>query len=692
MVDEGASPELRELRQRLDQVDEEIVRAIARRLEAVGLIAQAKAGRAEGIRDPEREQEVLARVEGIARSLGISAPLARKVFSELIVHSLTRQATSLSGAPEAGRTITVAYQGAPLTYSHLAAQKYLGERADAGLFVGLPSFKAVVDQLVSGAADLAFLPIENTAAGSINQVYDILREHDVHIVGEETFKLDLCLAGTVDVPLSAIRRVISHPLALDQCSAFIDALPHVRPVPDGDTAEAARLVAEAKDPTQAAITSPEAAAAHGLNILRRGIGNQEDVLMRYVALARMPAPVDRRVPCKTSLILSTSHEHGALVRCLQVIADYGLSMTKIESRPRPNRAWEYMFFVDFEGNSGDPRAVAAIEQLRAQTLFLKVLGCYPAKATPTAAHSTTVTHDGPPASDGTEVKAPPRPAAGIPVEPPRPIPPAARSKHYKLADRASRAEDTVVRVGDLLIGGDGFTVMAGPCAVESADQIARAAKFVREHGAHVLRGGVFKPRTSPYAFQGLGYDGLELLSSAGRAAGLPIVTEVMAPEQVRAMAEKADILQIGARNMQNFDLLRAVGKVDRPVLLKRGLSSTIEEWLAAAEYILAQGNSQVMLCERGIRTFESATRNTLDLSAVVVLRERTHLPVIVDPSHGTGKRSYVAPMAYAARACGAHGLLIEVHPEPERALSDGDQSLTFAEFATLMDGLGRQRT
>jgi chorismate mutase/prephenate dehydratase len=408
MAKESASEELRELRQRLDQVDEDIVRAIARRLEAVELIAKAKAGRTEGIRDPEREREVLARVEAIAQSLGISAPLARKVFSELITHSLTRQAASLSGTHEPTPPIAVVYQGAPLSFSHLAAQKYLGERGRGGQFVGVPSFKAAVHQLESGGAELAFLPIENTAAGTINQVYDILREHDVHIVGEETFKVDLCLAGTADVPLSTIRRVISHPLALDQCSAFIDALAHVRPVPHVDTADAARLVAEAKDPTQAAISSPDAAAAHGLTILRRGIGNQETVLMRYVALARTPVRVDMRVPCKTSIILSTSHEQGALVRCLQVLADHGLSMTKLESRPWPNRAWEYMFFIDFEGNSADARVAAAVDQLRAQALFLKVLGCYPAKATPSAARSTTVTRD--PASDATDVKAPPRPA------------------------------------------------------------------------------------------------------------------------------------------------------------------------------------------------------------------------------------------------------------------------------------------
>jgi 3-deoxy-7-phosphoheptulonate synthase len=475
------------------------------------------------------------------------------------------------------------------------------------------------------------------------------------------------------------------PLALDQCSAFVSALPQARAEPFLDTREAMRAVAEAKDPTLAAIGSPEAAAAHELHILNRNVGNQDEILMRYVALARAPISVDVRVPCKTSLILSTRHEKGALLRCLHILAEYGLSMTKLESRPRPNRPWEYMFFIDFEGNVAEERAALALEALRSEALYLKILGCYPAKATPAEAQTTAL----PEASEITPVEASPAAAsAGRPAS----SPPVARaSKHYRLADRATHPEDTVIRVGSLLIGGTGFVVIAGPCSVESEDQINRTALFVREQGAHILRGGVFKPRTGPYAFQGLGRDGLDLLVAAGKAAGLPIITEVMTIEQVHVVAEKSDILQIGARNMQNFPLLSAVGKVDRPVLLKRGLSSTIEEWLAAAEYILAQGNGQVILCERGIRTFESATRNTLDLSAVVVLRERTHLPIVVDPSHGTGKRLYVAPMAWAARACGAHGISIEVHPDPDKALSDGDQSLDFPGFKALMEGLSRVR-
>jgi chorismate mutase/prephenate dehydratase len=678
MSTEVPAPSLADLRQQLDRTDDDIVRLLARRLETVAFIAKAKAEHATQIRDPGREREVLARVEALANSLGISGPLTRKIFSEVIDYSVSRQVAKLVDAERSH--ITVAYQGQPLTYNQLAAEQYVASRGLTGNFVGLASLTQVIEQLTSGQVDLAFLPIENTVAGSVNQVYDVLRERDLHIVGEDSFRIELCLAAVADVPLPALRRIYSHPLALEQCSAFIDGLPQVQTTPFADSRDAMRAVAESKDPTLAAVGSPEAARAHGLVILRSEIGNQDEILMRYVALARAPLPVDERVSCKTSLILSTRHEKGALLRCLQVLGEYGLSLTKLESRPRPNRPWEYMFFIDFEGNVVEPRVATALEALRTEALYLKVLGCYPAKATPQVAQASELR----PAVEAAPQSSLPAPAV--------PAKAAVRaSKHYKLADRATRSADTIVRVGDLLIGGDGFVVMAGPCSVESAEMIEKTAHFVRERGAHMLRGGVFKPRTGPYAFQGLGLEGLDMLAAAGKAAGLPIVTEVMSPEQVRPVAEKSDMLQIGARNMQNFALLNAVGKVDRPVLLKRGMSSTIEEWLAAAEYILAQGNGQVVLCERGIRTFESATRNTLDLSAVVVLRERTHLPIVVDPSHGTGKRAYVAPMAWAARACGAHGVCIEVHPDPDKALSDGDQSLTYPEFASLMDGLGRVR-
>jgi 3-deoxy-7-phosphoheptulonate synthase len=258
-------------------------------------------------------------------------------------------------------------------------------------------------------------------------------------------------------------------------------------------------------------------------------------------------------------------------------------------------------------------------------------------------------------------------------------------KPFKLASREMRKEKTVVKIGKLSIGGAQFVVMAGPCSVETREQILKSAEIVKAAGAQMLRGGAFKPRTSPYSFQGLEEEGLKLLAEAREKTGLPFVTEVITPTDVPLVAKYADMLQIGARNMQNYVLLKEVGKIQRPVLLKRGMSSTLKELLMSAEYIMSQGNYNVVLCERGIRTFEDYTRNTCDLSAVPALKEMSHLPVIVDPSHGTGVRSLIAPVSKAAVAIGADGLIIEVHPNPEEAYSDGAQSLMPKQFDKLME-------
>lgn len=246
---------------------------------------------------------------------------------------------------------------------------------------------------------------------------------------------------------------------------------------------------------------------------------------------------------------------------------------------------------------------------------------------------------------------------------------------YKMVSRDMHPHDTIVKIGDASFGGGRFGLIAGPCAVENETQLLASAKAAKAAGARVLRAGAYKPRTSPYAFQGHGPEGLKLLEEVGREVGMPVVTEVIETGDVELVARHADALQVGARNMQNFALLKAVGRVGRPVVLKRGMSAKVEDLLLAAEYILAAGNDQVILCERGIRTFETATRNTLDLAAVPVLKQKSHLPVVVDPSHGTGKRDLVAPMALAGAAAGADGLMIEVHVDPAKALSDGPQSL-----------------
>jgi 3-deoxy-7-phosphoheptulonate synthase len=261
------------------------------------------------------------------------------------------------------------------------------------------------------------------------------------------------------------------------------------------------------------------------------------------------------------------------------------------------------------------------------------------------------------------------------------------STTFKLVNREFHPEATVIKINGVSIGADEFVVMAGPCSVESREQTMSTARAVRDAGARILRGGAFKPRTSPYSFQGLAEEGLRILRDAKHETGLPIVTEVMTPELVPMVCEYADILQIGARNVQNYALLGAVGKVRKPVLLKRGMMSTIEETLLAAEYILSNGNHQVMICERGIRTFETATRNTLDISAIPVIKQASHLPVIVDPSHAAGFRGPIPALARAALAAGADGLIVEVHPRPAEALSDGSQCLDFEQFRALMESL-----
>ncbi|QQE76796.1 3-deoxy-7-phosphoheptulonate synthase [Alicyclobacillus sp. SO9] len=258
------------------------------------------------------------------------------------------------------------------------------------------------------------------------------------------------------------------------------------------------------------------------------------------------------------------------------------------------------------------------------------------------------------------------------------------SNPFKLANRAFHPDNTVVQVGSVKIGAGQPTVMAGPCSVESRDQIIQVAQAVKASGGHILRGGAYKPRSSPYSFQGLGEEGLKYLALAREATGLPVVSEVMEPDLVNLVGEYVDIFQIGARNMQNYPLLKAVGKTQKPVLLKRGLSATIEEWLMSAEYVLSEGNPNVILCERGIRTFETYTRNTLDLNAVPVVQHLSHLPVIVDPSHGVGHSRYVNAMSRAAIAAGADGLIVEIHPNPTEAWSDGAQSLTLPGFDKML--------
>ncbi|MCU1623430.1 MAG: chorismate mutase / prephenate dehydratase [Frankiales bacterium] len=369
--------DLAELRRQLDDVDRGLVDLIARRLELVAGVGAAKAGTDTPVRDAGRERAVLDAVEAAAEERGVSGELVRRIFRDIIGYSVDRQVAELIGSPE--HPAVVGFQGVPHAYSHLAARKHLAGRGWEAGFRGYPSFAEVVEALTTGECDLAVLPVENTTAGSINQVYDLLQDSDVHVVGEETWRVDHALAAVSDVAVTSLTRVLSHPQGLEQCAAFLRSLPDAAPVIVFDTAEAMRAVAAQNDPTWAAIGSPEAAEANGLVVLRRGITDQAENFTRFLVLAREPIAVAARVPSKTSLVLVTSHEEGALLRCLTLLAESGHSMTKLESRPRPGRPFEYLFFLDFEGNVADANTQQVLEELGRTALSVKLLGSYPAK-------------------------------------------------------------------------------------------------------------------------------------------------------------------------------------------------------------------------------------------------------------------------------------------------------------------------
>lgn len=667
--------ELKELREKITQVDEKIIELLSERRKLSKEIALAKELNNSPIRDQKREEELLRKLIQLGRKAGLDSNYLSKVFYEIIEDSIRLQQsyvqTSLNKKGDKKKTIVVSIQGIEGSYSYLAAQKYFAHSGYRLNFLSKRRFDEVVEAAEKGEADYAVLPIENTTSGGINEVYDLLLHTTLSIVGEEKFQVKHCFVALDDIPFQKIKKVYAHYQAAAQCSKFLETLPNITIEYFDDTAMSVQKIKEEGNISYAAIASEEAAKLFRLKILKKDIANQPENYTRFLIASRKPQIIDERIPCKTSIVMATSHTPGSLVEALNVFRKYNVNLTKLESRPIIGNPWEEMFYLDFEGNTANELIQKVLDELGQYTRFMKVLGSYPSQELErTKLEFPKIIGD----EHKKEIKKSEKAPTII----------KSKSKSYRLASRDYKNEDTIIKVKNILIGGNNFVVIAGPCSVENEEMIMKCALEAKENGAHILRGGCFKPRTSPYSFQGLGYEGLKLLAEAGKYYDLPVITEVMDTEQVEEVAKSSDILQIGARNMQNFALLKEVGKTHRPIMLKRGLSASIDEWLNAAEYILSQGNRQVILCERGIRTFETATRNTLDLSAIPVLKELTHLPVIVDPSHAIGERNKVIPLAKAAKVVGAHGIMVEFHPDPPNALSDPDQALYFSQFEELM--------
>ena len=670
---------LDDIRNNINRVDSDILELLSKRRKLSEEVITSKKESDRPIRDTDRESELLSRIINSGKELGLDSHYVSKIFYDIIDDSVRLQQNHFRSSlfDNGSNVIRIAIQGIEGSYSSMAAHKFFAHFNKEIIFISKDLFEEVAQEVESGRADFAMLPIENTTSGGINEVYDLLLHTTLSIIGEEKFQVKHCLVGSETSTIGKLEVIFSHYQAAAQCNKFLSTLPDANIQYFADTALSVKKIKEEGKAEYGAIASEEAAKLFNLKILQREIANQPENFTRFLVCSRKSNEVDERIPTKTSLVMATAHTAGSLLGALKVFSDYEVNMEKLESRPIVGNPWEEMFYLDFEGNIKDENIQNLLDDLGLHTRFLKVLGCYPAKDI-TKAKLDVFSGKQSVDKDKIEVK-----KTDDNVEPKKPK----KAKSYKLASREYKPEDTIIKVNDVEIGGNNFVVIGGPCSVESHNQIFQCAQHAKENGTQILRGGCFKPRTSPYSFQGLGFDGLNELKSAGKKYELPIITEVLAPEQVAETALQADILQIGARNMQNFSLLKEVGKVHRPVMLKRGMMSSIDELLNAAEYILAQGNRQVMLCERGIRTFETTTRNTLDLGVIPFLREMTHLPIIVDPSHAIGVRDKVGPLAKAAKIVGAHGIMIEFHPDPPTALSDPEQALTFDQYSQLMKEL-----
>lgn len=558
-------------------------------------------------------------------------------------------------------SLKVGYQGEKGAYSEMALNELFKEIAAEA--IPFRTSYEVVDAMKKGRVDVGLLPIDNSIVGNITHTYDLMVENRLTITREIIIPIHHNLLVYPGVQAEQIRKIYSHPAAIAQCEVFLRGLPLAEIIPTYDTAGSAKMIAEKELRDTAAIAGDRAAELYGLEKLKEQIEDYPHNQTRFVLISseNISYKQDDLAPWKTTIVFNTLDQPGMLYKCLGVFEKYNLNMTMLTSRPHKTEPWKFNFFAEIDGHSESEPLKKAFEEIRGMTGFIHLLGSYHRYE---ARELFNLSRE--------------KETKKININAPL----------YSL-ERHPRA--TVIEVGDVRIGGGTFTVIAGPCSVEGRHQMIESAKISKENQAHILRGGAFKPRTSPYSFQGLGEEGLRLLKEAGEQFKMPVITEVIAPEDVELVASYSDILQIGARNMQNFVLLQEVGRCKKPVFLKRGMMATVKELLLSAEYILAKGNEQVILCERGIRTFETATRNTLDISAIPLLKEKTHLPVFVDPSHATGIPSLIEPVARAAAAIGADGIMVEVHFNPPSALSDAEQALSEKQFASLMAALKKMQ-
>ena len=646
------------LRVQISSLDASLIELLAQRRELAVRVAQTKATSGRAIRDQEREEDLLVRLIEQGKAHGLDAPYVTGVFHLIIDDSVRlQQARLVEGSDPSAKApnLRVAFQGDTGSYSQVAVQQHFANQADRLAFLGFDAFSQAIEAVESGVADCAMLPIENTTSGGINEVYDLLMHTPLSVIGEETLEIDHCLLAPPGASVESLERVYAHPQGFAQCSHFVAGLRHCR-LESVETAEAVRRAAQEPQQRAAAIASRQAGERYGLEPLEVSIANQRENVTRFLCVARQARPVPLPIACKTSLVMATADTAGSLVEALTLFRDAGISMCKLESRPIMGNPWEEMFYVDVEGNVDAPAMRETLQRLSQVTRYLKVLGCYPS-------HQIRATNVAPERWVGTDAAptvqaAPAAGAAGLPTLVP-------------------------VRVGAATVGEQRFVVMAGPMHVDSADDAAYAARQAAQAGAGALVTGLTD--------SGLAVDAqrwrrqLQWLADAARATSLPLVATVLRVEQVAEAAAAADALRIDGRHMEHLDLLRAVGRTARPVIITRGRSASIKELIRALNILRNEGNRQVMLCEAGVGALDDTAQATLDLGAVARLRHETGCPMLIEPGPALGVTAALAtPLLAAGKAAGAHGCLIAVNTGRDDDTSGSTQALPSEQFSQVV--------
>ena len=642
--------QLDSLRKRIDDADRELLEALAQRMKVVDEILQEKESRGLPLFDSVRETELLTRAALLAGQKDLDPVLAERVLKEVINHSREVQSRRVHRElnPDLKRVRTVAFQGTKGAYSWLACRKHFGQEIEA---VGYGSFSETVHALEKGHVDLALLPVENVLAGSIHEVYDLLTESRLHVVGEEYLRIEHCLIGLAETPLEQIEAIFSHPVALQQCRGFIKGLPNARYESYIDSAEAVRKVKQDGDSKHGAIASAEAGELYELSVLREGISDHPENYTRFWVISREPVAVDLRIPAKTSVQLVTDHTEGALVAALAALAAHRVNLTKLESRPQKGTPWQYQFHLEMEGNVEEERVIRALDDVRSRARLLRVLGCFPSGELATTSRAEISGHQVTPAE-----------SAGLSfvhrVETPAPDVQPSRPRETKQ-----------ISLGKVLLGSEEFVLIVGLGLTTAAETIEQVARLARARGNALLL-AIPEPGSGRFDLEQF-----RQFKNVAREHQMPTASLAQAPEQVGPLSLFVDLFVISSQNMQNTSLLEEVGRVSVPVILKRGISSTLRELMVSAETILKRGNQDVVLCECGIRTFESVSRTTLDLGAIMALKDRTHLPIMIDPTQCVTRAHRIHPLLEACREVGADGAILQVDLDASKRSALGMEHL-----------------